>query len=478
MQLERLNRILKDHSSGLDFCSVRYLEQKSQSLTVRHGVVVPYHESISEGIMVTVHNHGGMGYAATADLTDSSIKRAFEQAREWAAASSQCSIENFSKVEMPSSKGTYQSPEKKPWNSTTIQEKVEHLRKVSELLKKHPDIVDSHASVSRIEERTMLVSTSGSQVEQIFGFVIPTMGVTAHKGGESVSRSLDGFIGGRQGGHEVLEEGISEAYAHQIQEEALELLVAPDCPTVTADLILDPGQMMLQIHESIGHPIELDRILGDERNYAGTSFVTMDMFGKFQYGSKYLNVTYDPTQKNEFASFSHDDEATQADKCFLIKDGILLRPLGGVISGHRAGQKHVANSRAVGWQRPPIDRMANLNLEPGNSSLDELIASVDSGVYMSTNLSWSIDDSRNKFQFGCEYARLIEGGKLKGVVKKPNYRGLSRSFWRSLDGVADASTVRALGTPYCGKGEPNQAIRVGHASPHCLFRQIEIFGGH
>jgi predicted Zn-dependent protease len=243
------------------------------------------------------------------------------------------------------------------------------------------------------------------------------------------------------------------------------------------DLLLDADQMMLQIHESIGHPIEMDRILGDERNYAGTSFVTADMFGKYQYGSSLLNITFDPTIEEQFASYAFDDDGVTANKEYLIKDGLLVRPLGGLLSQQRSGLDGVANSRACSWNRPPIDRMANINLETGDESLTELISQVEHGVYMRTNKAWSIDDSRNKFQFGCEWGREIVNGELGRVVKNPNYRGISSSFWRNLKGVGNTSTRNVLGTPYCGKGEPNQIIRVGHASPACLFDSVAIFGG-
>ena len=264
---------------------------------------------------------------------------------------------------------------------------------------------------------------------------------------------------------------------HLDREEAQELLAAPNCPEGRMDLVLAPDQMILQIHESIGHPIELDRILGDERNYAGTSFLKLDDFGKFRYGSELLNVIFDPGREGQLASYAFDDDGTPAERAYLIREGVLLRGLGGALSQARSGAPGVACSRAVGWNRPPIDRMANLNVEPGDSSLDEIIASVESGVYMKTNCSWSIDDSRLKFQFGCEWARRIEKGKLAGVVKNPNYRGNTPEFWRSLRRVGGPETFEVLGTPNCGKGEPNQMIRVGHASPVCLFGGVEVFGG-
>jgi predicted Zn-dependent protease len=265
--------------------------------------------------------------------------------------------------------------------------------------------------------------------------------------------------------------------APRIAAEALQLLTAPNCPSGVMDVLLAPDQMILQIHESIGHPLELDRILGDERNYAGTSFVSPEMFGAYQYGSDLLNITFDPTRPEEFTSYAFDDEGTPSQREYLIRNGMLERALGSMTSQVRADLPGVANARASSWNRPPIDRMANLNLEPGTSSLAEMIASVQRGVYMQTNCSWSIDDSRNKFQFGCEWGQLIEDGQLTTVVKNPNYRGISATFWRSLKMVGNPDTFDIMGTPFCGKGEPNQVVRVGHASPACLFANVEVFGG-
>ena len=240
-----------------------------------------------------------------------------------------------------------------------------------------------------------------------------------------------------------------------------------------------PDQMVLQIHESIGHPLELDRILGDERNFAGTSFVTLDMFGSYRYGSELLNVTFDPTRRGGARELRlrrrrHARRASVSDPRRHSRAAAGRRDL----AGARQASPGVANARADGWNRPPIDRMANLNIEPGDATLDEMIAGIERGVLMSTNSSWSIDDSRNKFQFGCEWGQLIEDGKLTSVVKNPNYRGISANFWRSLKRCRRRSRrVEVLGTPYCGKGEPSQVIRVGHASPACVFTDVDVFGG-
>jgi len=341
-----------------------------------------------------------------------------------------------------------------------------------------PRIVDWEVSCDVRTATHRLVTSEGGDVVQRYRFMYPSAIVTAHADGDTQQRSLNGYRGiCQQGGMEVLDRFGFTGGARRIAEEALELVTAPNCPAGRMDVLLAPDQMILQIHESIGHPLELDRILGDERNFAGTSFVTPDMFGTYRYGSDLLNITFDPTRPEELASYAYDDDGTRAEKVHLIRNGILERPLGGAISQARAGLPGVANSRADNWNRPPIDRMANLNLEPGAASFDELVAGVEHGVLMETNRSWSIDDSRNKFQFGCERGRLIENGKLGAVVKNPNYRGISASFWRSLAMVGDASTLKVLGTPYCGKGEPSQVIRVGHASPACVFRDVDVFGG-
>ena len=196
-----------------------------------------------------------------------------------------------------------------------------------------------------------------------------------------------------------------------------------------------------------------------------------------RYGSDLMNITFDPTIKEEFASYGYDDTGNKASKEFIIKEGVLQRGLGGLESQERASVKGVANVRACSWNRPPIDRMANLNLEPGDSSFEEMISSIKKGIFMQTNRSWSIDDFRNKFQFGCEYGKLIENGKLTKTVKNPNYRGITNPFWRSLSMTGNEDTYEVFGTPNCGKGEPNQVERVGHASPLCKFDKVQVFGG-
>ena len=350
--------------------------------------------------------------------------------------------------------------------------------KASKVLKVSDKVISTNAFAQIVESKHGFVSSNGSNISQDFLMVTFDLVATAQDGSNINTRSAGGLRGlSRQIGAELFDEEWILHKAKEIGEQAVELTTAEECPTGTMDLVLAPDQMMLQIHESVGHALEVDRILGDERNYAGWSFVKLDDFGKLQYGSKLMNATYDPTYAGQFASFGFDDGGLKAEKEYLIKEGLLLRGLGGQESQIRSGVPGVANFRASSWNRAPVDRMGNINLESGNSTFDEIISSVKKGVYMESNRSWSIDDYRNKFQFGCEYGKYIENGKLTKTVRNPNYRAISNPFWNSLKMVGNQDTFKMYGTPYCGKGEPNQIIRVGHASPVCLFKDVAIFGG-
>ncbi len=469
---DRLRRALP---TDVDYASARLHDERSEHLRVRRNELEPIFTEYDTGVMISVWNAGGLGYAATADLGDAGLAAAVERARHWATITAGAMVTTTPPPDH--AVGAYRSPVEVDWDTLPLDDRLELLQQQSRLLGIDERIVDWSASLVKRDVDTLLVTSGGGRIEQHFRFVYPGLGAVANEGANTQSRTFGGHAFCGQGGAEVLGRfGFGDA-ASRIAIQALELLDAPNCPTGTMDVLLAPDQMILQIHESIGHPLELDRILGDERNYAGASFVTPDMFGTFQYGSELLNVTFDPTVPGQLASYGFDDDGTPATRRRLIDNGILVRGLGGAISQARTGLPGVANSRASGWNRPPIDRMANLNVEPGDSTVDELIASIDDGVYLHTNSSWSIDDSRNKFQFGCEYGQRIIDGEIVGAVRNPGYRGISRTFWRSLRGVADADSFTVMGTPNCGKGELNQMVGTGHASPACLFADVEVFGG-
>lgn len=469
------------------FWSLRAVVEKGQVFSVRRGVPEPLAESADVGVMLSVIQGGGLGYAATADLSPMGLQGALDEALAWAKTCAQAPVFPF-KPPLP---GTDEATTAGGWSAPNIGTPMPTTADLFDLLRAEDAaaaldtrIVDRSASVNVTQATRLRLTSLGGEQVQHHRWVIPSLAVTAHVDGVTQTRSLAGNYNGfcRQGGFEVVLESGLIGGGSRIADEAIALAQAPECPTGLLDLLAMPDQMMLQIHESIGHPLELDRILGDERNFAGTSFVTPDMFGRYAYGSEQLTITCDPTIEHEFAAFGFDDEGTRAERAVLIERGLLLRPIGGALSAARAAAagyalEPVACARASAWWRAPIDRMPNLNLEPGDSTLEQMIGSVDDGILVRTNLSWSIDDSRDKFQFGCEWAERIRHGQRVGVVRNPNYRGRSASFWRSLDQVGNAQTVQVMGTPYCGKGEPGQVIRVGHASPPCLFRGVEVFGG-
>jgi predicted Zn-dependent protease len=473
-----LHQALQDLNLSADWIGLRHVRETTTTRYIRDGKPQSNGKNYSQGVMVEVLVNGQFGYAATNRLDRSSIQNAAEIARNQALAASKWAVHSFTDAVRPKAVGQYHSPFLKPFDFLSPADLNHLLIQVCQTLKVSEQIVRTSALAQIVETEQLFVSSNGSHVEQTYFLVETDYSATAQDGAIVQKRTDNGSLARcYQAGMEVFETESVLSRARQIGEQAIELIKAEDCPNTTTTLVLAPDQMMLQIHESIGHPLELDRILGDERNYAGSSFVKLSDFGQLVYGSPLMDVTFDPTVSGEFASYAFDDAGLAAKREYLIKDGILLRGLGSLESQVRTQVPGVANFRASSWNRAPIDRMANLNLEPGDASFNEIVSSIESGVYMEANRSWSIDDYRNKFQFGCEYARAIENGKLTKPLKNPNYRGITNPFWRNLVKVGDRSTLGMFGSPYCGKGEPNQAIKVGHASPICAFENIEVFGG-
>ena len=470
-----LNKVLKNlrSESKADWIGLREMKETTTYRVVRDLKPASNNISIDHGIMVEVLVDGQFGYYGTHNISYDSIKNATDKAYLQALNASKYSIHKFSTDVRPKSVGTYKS--NYSIKHIALDDLMDTLLKTNKALKDSKKVV-SAISMARIVDMDMrFVSTNGSDFNQSFMYVGPGFRVIAQDGNIVQSRSYTDQC--QQAGMENFNQDRVVSKCEDLSREVVELLTAEDCPTEKMDLVLHSDQMLLQIHESIGHALEVDRILGDERNYAGWSFVNLEDFGKLKYGSDLMNITFDPTIPEEFASYGFDDSGNKASKEFIIKDGVLLRGLGGLESQERSKLDGVANVRACSWNRAPIDRMANLNLEPGNSTFKDIISSVEKGIFMQTNRSWSIDDFRNKFQFGCEYAQLIENGEITKTVKNPNYRAISTPFWNSLKMVGNQDTFGVYGTPYCGKGEPNQGIRVGHASPVCLFENIEVFGG-
>ena len=472
----------KKYKSEADFVAFKTVNEKTRELSVRNGKPDELKEFNDAGLLIELMIDGHMGYGATSEVTPEGIQHAFQKAKQMTQASSKIPVFKFDPRIRPASKGAYETPREQKLDQLSVSEVYDFLKKCSAQIKGNDKIMTATADAMLIECEQNYMSSVGAEFRQNFDIIVNSMEATAREGSETQTRSLHGGRGNcLQTGAEYFKApgALDNALAacQEIAKDAIELLSAMDCPTETCDLILAPDQMLLQIHESIGHPLELDRILGDERNFAGWSFVQPEDFGKIQYGSSKMNVVFDPTVSNQLASYKFDEVGNPSEKKYLIQNGILKAGLGSLESQMRSKISGVANSRSSSWNRAPIDRMANINLEGGDLTLEEMIGQVERGVIMFSNRSWSIDDYRRKFQFGCEYGRLIENGKLTKILKNPNYRGVTVPFWNSLTGVTKPITVETYGSPYCGKGEPSQIIRVGHSSPYALFKNIEIFGG-
>ncbi len=479
MVLSELTKALTHLDVPADWVGIRAVKETSTTRNVRDGLPQTNGKFATVGAMVEVLVDGCLGYAATNSLQLSSLQAAALSAYKQALYASKWSIHPFNAdLSRPKVVGEYISKFSTPHDALNPQEINALLSKICQTLKVNDKIVQTSASANTSERETWFVSSNGSEVYQKFLLLSTHYGATAQEGSIVQQRTNNGWQANcYQGGLELLNEAQLWGKVQLVGEQAVELLSVEECPSTRTNLMLAPDQMMLQIHESVGHPLEIDRILGDERNYAGGSFVKESDFGHLVYGSPLMNITFDPTVAGEFASYGFDDTGVGAEREYLIREGKLERGLGGKESQARSGVPGVACARACSWNRPAIDRMANLNLEPGNTSLAEMIAGMEHGVYMEANRSWSIDDQRYKFQFGCEYAKLIENGKLTKTVRNPNYRATTPQFWQSLTQVGDGSSWEMYGTSCCGKGEPNQAIWVGHGSPICVFADVEVFGG-
>jgi TldD protein len=319
------------------------------------------------------------------------------------------------------------------------------------------------------------VSSQGHRIRQHIVEAGGGMDATAVGEHETQRRSYPQAFGHYEtGGYEVIRRFDLPAHAARVAEEAVQLLDAPLCPSGEMDLLLDSSQLALQIHESVGHATELDRILGWEAAFAGTSFLELDQLGSLKYGSELMNITADATVPRGLSTFGYDDEGTPAQRVDLVREGTWVGVLSGRDSAHLAGLPPGGMVRGDGFNRMPMVRMTNVGLLPGDSSLEEMIADTRQGVLMATNRSWSIDDRRLNFQFGCEIGWEIRDGKRARMVRNPTYTGITPRFWASLDRLAGEDEWMPWGVPNCGKGQPMQVGHTGHPASPGRFRDVRV----
>ncbi len=462
--------------AGASYADARCIDHRHERIGTKNGATEVLSDERDRGLGVRVIADGSWGFAGTADLSDAGLRAVARRAVDLARAAAPTREEPVQLADAePVIDSVVAKAEIDP-DEVPASERVEILMECDRLMRDEGvDIAEGYISARRINKH--FASTEGASIYQ--ERVETGAGLQATSIGEAGAqrRSYPSSHGGQvmARGFELLDELDLPGHAAGVAAEARQLLDADECPSGRMDLILAGGQLALQIHESCGHPIELDRVFGTEAAYAGTSFLTPERLGEFRYGSEKVNITADATLEGGLGSFAYDDEGVPAQRSWIVRDGIFV---GYLTSRETAAQLGLESSngcmRADGWARLPLIRMTNINLEPGSETVEEIIGGTERGIMMEDNLSWSIDDRRLNFQFGCELGWLIEDGEIVGMVRKPTYTGITPQFWAACDAVADEATWRIQGVANCGKGEPGQIARVGHGISAARFRDVEV----
>jgi len=458
--------------AGARYADARVMHRRYESMAARNGDVESVNQQADSGIGVRALVGSGWGFFATADLADASVRAAGARSTEIAAASAVVSRSSEGLVPTEPVTGSWSSGCEMDPFAVALSTKGDLLvRATSTMLEHGADLAEGFYQLW--ETRKWFVSSEGHRIEQHVRESGAGIMATAIGDGETQRRSYPAARGqyGTQG-WELVDQLDLEAHAARVGSEARELLTAPPCPSGETTLILGAEQLALQIHESVGHAIELDRILGWEAAYAGTSWLDLGQLGSMTYGSALMNITIDPTIPGALGSFGFDDEGTPAAARDAVRDGIWVGVLAGRDSAAVAGLDYAGSVRADGWARLPMVRMTNVGLEPGPHTFEEIVAATDDGIYMETNRSWSIDDRRLNFQFGTEVGYEVKHGQLGRLLRNPTYTGIGPRFWSSMD-MLSSETV-AWGTPNCGKGQPGQIGHTGHPSAPARFRNVRV----
>jgi TldD protein len=462
-------------AAGARYADARAMESRSEVIVARNGHVESVDRGERVGVGVRALIGSSWGFFAVPDPSPAGARVAGERAAAIARASARVAGPQLDLVDVPPATGSWASPcEEDPW-SVPLEDKATLLEGVTRTMVEH-GADTALAQTNAWDTRKWLVSSAGHRVDQHIRECGAGMNATAVGEGETQRRSYPG-IRGQYGtrGWELVRELDLAANAARIAEEARALLSAPACPSRDAtDLIIGSEQLALQIHESVGHAVELDRILGWEAAFAGTSWLDLAQLGSLRFGSDLMTITADPTLPGALGSYGFDDEGTPASPVDIVRNGTWVGALAGRDSAAVAGLTYAGAVRADGFNRIPMVRMTNVGLLPGEDSLESMIAATDDGILMDTNRSWSIDDRRLNFQFGCEIGWEIKGGKRTRMIRNPTYTGISPRFWGSMDMLGNREEWTFWGTPNCGKGQPIQVGHTGHPSVPARFRGIRV----
>ncbi|HEY5003907.1 MAG TPA: TldD/PmbA family protein, partial [Ktedonobacteraceae bacterium] len=452
---------------GASYADVRVMERTGEGIEVKNGRVEGVSSSTSSGFNVRVIVNGAWGFASSARMDDAEAERVAQQAIQIARASALVAGEPVRLSPLPPQKGSYRTPMRIDPFSVPLNQKVQLLLNADSAMRSVKGVALTSGNMEYSREHKLFMSTEGSEIEQeLFdtGAAISASAVDPESS-EIQTRSYPNSFGRQAGtaGYEFIEAMQLTDHAVRIGEEAVQLLTAPQCPSGIMTVILDGPQVALQVHESCGHPIELDRVLGMEAGFVGKSFLTTDKLNSgFRYGSDLVNIIADATTPGALGTFGWDDEGVPAQSTPIVTNGIFSGYLMSRDTAPLLGLSSNGCVRADNWNRLPMIRMTNVSLQPGTWKLPELIADTDDGIYMSINKSWSIDDRRLNFQFGVEMAYEIKNGKLGQILKNATYTGITPQFWGSCDAICGRDEWTVWGTPNCGKGEPMQTMRTGH----------------
>ncbi len=461
-------------AAGASYADARVAATRSESMEVRNQVVEGLRQDESTGVGVRALIGSSWGFFASSELSAATARRAGERAAATARASATVPGPALTLADVPAVQAEWTSTWREHPLQVPLSEKADLLVDLTATMQAAgADLATASYQVWDTEK--WFASSQGARIAQHIVECGAYMDATAIGDGETQRRSYPGVLGqyGTQG-WELVRALDFPGHAAGLAEEARALLTAPVCPATTTAVILSSDQMALQIHESIGHAIELDRILGWEAAFAGTSWLDLSRLGALQYGSELLNVTADATLPGALGSFGYDDEGTPAQRVDIVRDGTWVGVLSGRDTAALAGLPAGGMVRGEGYNGLPMIRMTNVGILPGGSSLEEMVAATDDGILMGPNRSWSIDDKRLNFQFGCEIAWEIKNGVRTRILRNPTYTGIGPTFWASLDMLGGPDEWVFWGTPHCGKGQP---IQVGHTGHHCVpgrFRDVRV----
>jgi TldD protein len=473
---DELEDLMGAATARADYAEARHVAGVSERISTRNGAVDEVDRAESEGVGVRVRVGGAWGFAATRDTSRAGLETALERALAVAAA--QPRAPKTPLAPEPPARGTWQSAAATDPFTVPLEQKLEHLLAADESMSGDPRIAVRSAHLMSLKEARTFASTEGALCEQLTTDTGGGLMAMAVDGDEVQVRSFPSSHAGgvMQAGWEYFEGLGLEAAGPGVAEQAVALLTAPVCEPGRSTIILDGQQLAIQLHESVGHAVELDRVLGTEASYAGTSFVEVADIGRLRYGSELMNVTADATVAGGLGSYGWDDEGVEARTEPIVRGGVLAGFLSSRESAAAIGLDRSGGCmRAEGFARQPIVRMSNVNLDPGEAgTLEDLIASTERGLYLETNRSWSIDSRRWQFQFATEAAWEIVDGERGRLLRNPSYSGTTTDFWRSLDAICSPSEWSLWGLLNCGKGEPGQLMRVSHGTAPARFRDVQV----